>query len=282
MGETDGTESRRARDELARDLACVAVTAGSTVAAVFAAGCALTWKGDGSPVTDADLAAERIICDRLSERFPEMPIVSEERIAAGDAPVIGSRFALVDPLDGTREFIAGRKEFTVNVAIVVRGRPVAGAIYAPMLERLWIGGASAYTCTVPPGAGLPDLAAMRRIKVRLPSPDHLAALVSRSHIDPHTETYLGRLPVSERRPMGSSLKFCVIAEGQADLYPRFGATREWDTAAGCAVLTAAGGSIVDPEGRPLRYGGVQSGFRHDGFVALGGLRFVPVAEGDPR
>jgi 3'-phosphoadenosine 5'-phosphosulfate (PAPS) 3'-phosphatase len=247
MGETDGTESRRARDELARDLACVAVTAGSTVAAVFAAGCALTWKGDGSPVTDADLAAERIICDRLSERFPEMPIVSEERIAAGDAPVIGSRFALVDPLDGTREFIAGRKEFTVNVAIVVRGRPVAGAIYAPMLERLWIGGASAYTCTVAPGAGLPDLAAMRRIKVRLPSPDHLAALVSRSHID-----------------------------------PRFGATREWDTAAGCAVLTAAGGSIVDPEGRPLRYGGVQSGFRHDGFVALGGLRFVPVAEGDPR
>ncbi|WP_311276049.1 3'(2'),5'-bisphosphate nucleotidase CysQ [Methylobacterium sp. WCS2018Hpa-22] len=282
MGSNEVTEVGRAGDDLARDLARIAVTAGSPVAVIFAAGCAPTWKGDGSPVTDADLAAEGVIYDRLSDGFPGMPIVSEERIAAGDAPMIGPRFALVDPLDGTREFIAGRNEFTVNVAIVEQGRPVAGAIYAPMLQRLWYGGAAAYTCPVAPGADLPEVDAMRRINVRSASPGHLVALISRSHIDPRTEAYLQGLTVAERRPMGSSLKFCVIAEGQADLYPRFGVTCEWDTAAGCAILTAAGGSIVDPEGRPLRYGDAHGGFRHAGFVALGDLRFKTVAEGDLR
>ncbi|WP_419951712.1 3'(2'),5'-bisphosphate nucleotidase CysQ [Methylobacterium sp.] len=280
MDKDGGAQHSRAGDELARDLARIAVTAGSAVATIFASGCAPSWKEDGSPVTDADLAAERVICDLLYDRFPGMPVVSEERIAAGESPVIGPRFALVDPLDGTREFIAGRTEFTVNVAIVEQGQAVAGAVYAPMLQRLWYGGASAYTCTVAPSADLPDVAAMRSINVRSPSPDHVVALVSRSHIDPRTETYLKGLPVAERRPMGSSLKFCVIAEGQADLYPRISVTCEWDTAAGCAILTAAGGNVVDLEGRPLRYGGTQTGFRHDGFVALGTLLFVKVAKRD--
>jgi 3'(2'), 5'-bisphosphate nucleotidase len=259
-------------DALALSLARIAVAAGEPVAEIYARGCTARRKGDASPVTDADLAAERVILDRLAAAFPDIPVIAEERVSAGRVPPVGRRFFLVDPLDGTREFIAGRTEFTVNIALIDDGRPVAGAIYAPLLQRLWFAEGSASTFTVAPGGHISDLIGPRRISVRMPPSGGLVALVSRSHADAETEAWLARWPVAERRTMGSSLKFCWIAEGLADVYPRLGQTREWDAAAGHAILAAAGGEVTAPDGRQLRYGDAGSGFRRSGFVAVGGLR----------
>jgi 3'(2'),5'-bisphosphate nucleotidase len=253
-------------------LARIAVAAGEPVAEIYASGCIARYKGDASPVTDADLAAERVILDRLAAAFPGIPVIAEECVGMGRVPPIGRCFFLVDPLDGTREFIAARTEFTVNIALIEDGRPVAGAIYAPLQRRLWFADDCAFTLPVAPGADIADVSARQRIRVRSPPPTGLVALVSRSHDDRETETWLERWPVTERRPMGSSLKFCHIAEGLADVYPRLGQTREWDTAAGHAILSAAGGDVTAPDGRSLHYGDAKSGFRRFGFVALGGLR----------
>jgi 3'(2'),5'-bisphosphate nucleotidase len=269
-------------DALSLSLARIAVAAGAPVAGIYARGCTARYKGDASPVTDADLAAERVIIDSLAGAFPDIPVIAEECVSTGSVPPIGRCFFLVDPLDGTREFIAGRTEFTVNIALVEDGRPVAAAIYAPLLQRAWFAGRSAFTLTVPPGASISELTARRRICVRTPPPGGLVALVSRSHDDAQTEAWLAGWPVAERRPMGSSLKFCWIAEGLADVYPRLGHTREWDTAAGHAILVAAGGEVTAVDGRPLRYGGFDSGFRHSGFVAVGGLRLDGMARITPR
>jgi 3'(2'),5'-bisphosphate nucleotidase len=263
-------------DILAQSLARITIAAGRPVASIYAAGCSTRWKADGSPVTEADLAAERLILGRLDEAFPGVPVVAEESVAAGHRPELGSRFLLVDPLDGTREFIAGRREFTVNVAMIEDGRPIAGAIYAPLLEQVWFGGTLSYTDSATPGLVAPDLTGARRIRVRAQPDTGLVALVSRSHADPATEDYLSRLPVAERRPMGSSLKFCRIAEGLADVYPRLGGIREWDIAAGHAILLAAGGTMTDLDGVPLRYGDPARDFRFPGFLASGGFS-LPVS-----
>jgi 3'-phosphoadenosine 5'-phosphosulfate (PAPS) 3'-phosphatase len=156
--------------------------------------------------------------------------------------------------------------------LIESGRPVAGAIYAPLLEQLWFADTESYTVQIAPATPLATAAETRRITVRSPPPTGLVALVSRSHPDPATVTYLDGLPVVEQRPLGSSLKFCLIAQGEADLYPRLGPTCEWDTAAGHAVLAAAGGSVAAPDGRPLRYGKAAAGFRHQGFIACGGFQ----------
>ncbi len=258
-------------DTLARLLVRIAIAAGGPVASVYARGCPTRWKADGSPVTEADLAAERLILDRLAAAFPGMPVVAEESVAAGRTSALGPRFLLVDPLDGTREFIANCNEFTVNVAMIEDGRPIAGAIYAPLLGQAWFGGTSSYTVPASPGSEAADLNGTRRIGVRAPPDTGLVALVSRSHPDPVTEAYLSRLPVAERRPMGSSLKLCRIAEGIADVYPRLGGIREWDIAAGHAILLAAGGTMTCPDGTPLRYGDPTGGFRFLGFLASGGF-----------
>jgi 3'(2'),5'-bisphosphate nucleotidase len=252
-------------------LARTALEAGHAIMEIYRTGFSSSQKPDLSPVTEADLAAERLILERLSAVLPGIPVVAEELEAAGKAPPVGRRFLLVDPLDGTREFIAQRNEFTTNIALIVDGRPVAGAIYAPAIERLWYAGKESYALDVVPGAPLQTSKA-RRIRVRSPPPSGLVVLVSRSHPDPHTESYLGRLQLTERRAVGSSLKFCLIAQGAADIYPRFGQTSEWDTAAGHAILLAAGGDVTDAGGQPLRYGNRAGGFRHHGFVARGGLR----------
>jgi 3'(2'),5'-bisphosphate nucleotidase len=265
--------ARESRDAVALFLARAALAAGPAVMEEYRRCAAARAKRDGSPVTAADERAEAIIRDRLTRLAKRIPIVAEEATAAGQAIEIGECFVLVDPLDGTKEFVARNGEFTINVALVAGGAPIAGAVYAPALERLWFGGEAAYACAAPVGADLPDAAAWRPLRVRS-APESLIALTSRSHGDPATEAFLERLPLGGRRSAGSSLKFCVIAEGEGDVYPRFAPTMEWDTAAGDAVLRAAGGVVLAAEGGPLIYGKVGAGLRNGGFVAWGDPRLA--------
>ena len=231
-------------------------------------GCSVTSKEDGSPVTSADHRAEVIICECLASIAPRLPVCAEESMAAGAQAQVAERFLLVDPLDGTREFLANNGEFTINVALVERGAPIAGAVYAPAIGRLWVGGETAFTCEAPAGAALPGEGSRRRIRTRR-APTTLVAFASRSHLDAESDAFLKRLPIGETRFAGSSLKFCLIAEGLGDVYPRFAPTMEWDTAAGDAVLRAAGGGVLDPSGRPLLYGKEESGLRNGPFIAWG-------------
>jgi 3'(2'), 5'-bisphosphate nucleotidase len=259
---------RSARNDIALFLAEAAVAAGPAVMEEYERGCGVRSKADGSPVTTADHRAEEIICSRLARMAHTPPICAEEATAAGQPINASRRFLLVDPLDGTREFLAKNGEFTINIALIEGGAPTAGAVYAPAIGRLWIGGDGAFVCQTRPGAGLPEKGSLRQIRTRL-APEKLVALVSRSHGDPQSESFLGRLPIGESRPAGSSFKFCLIAEGLGDVYPRFAPTMEWDTAAADAVLRAAGGVVLDPDGRPLAYGKVDRGLRNGPFVAWG-------------
>jgi 3'(2'), 5'-bisphosphate nucleotidase len=257
------------RDAIADIFGEVALEAAVAVMAVYAGDSRARRKLDGSPVCDADEAAEAIILKRLAMRLPNLPVLAEEGASRGGKMVAGQAFILVDPLDGTREFLSRNGEFTVNLGLIVDSAPRAGVVYAPAFGQLWIGGATASTCEVAPGAPLPPPEERRAVHAR-PAPEQgLTALVSRSHADPATEAYLAKLPVKERRQAGSALKFCMVAEGQADVYPRFGQTMEWDTAAGDAVLRAAGGIVLDSAGRPLQYGKTEAQFKNGPFVAWG-------------
>lgn len=229
----------------------LAVEAGAAIMAIRAQGFDVANKECGSPVTLADEAAEAIILAGLAAQYPELPVVAEESIAAGRQPDIsGGRFILVDPLDGTKEFIKGSDEFTVNIALVEDGMPVVGVVYAPAQARIWAGG--------PDGASVADIAAGdvgRRIAMRCRAcAAELDVVASASHRTPETEAFIARYPGASTVSVGSSLKFCLLAEGKADLYPRFGRTMEWDTAAGDAVLRAAGGLTVNPDGATFVYG----------------------------
>jgi 3'(2'),5'-bisphosphate nucleotidase len=255
-------------DVLAEVFARIALAAGPAVMEEYERGGEARAKSDGSPVTLADERAEAIIRACLDRSMTPIPIVAEEAVAAGEAMAIGERFVLVDPLDGTREFVARNGEFTINVALVEKGVPVAGAVYAPALDRLWFGGRTAFACEAPLGRDLAAPDAWRPLRSRA-APDALVALASRSHGDPTTEAFLSRLPIGDRRSAGSSLKFCVIAEGEGDVYPRFAPTMEWDTAAGDAVLRAAGGVVLAADGGPLLYGKISAELRNGGFVAWG-------------
>ena len=261
-----------ARDRLAEFFAALCVEAGAVVMEVYARGCETRLKSDASPVTEADERAEAVILAALSENLPGWPVLAEEAAARGEVPPASTRFILVDPLDGTREFINRNDEFTVNIGLVSEGLPVAGAVYAPALGRLWSGGATARVRDVAPGAALSSAVAVRTLRTRQAPATAWTALASRSHCDAETEAFLARHPVTERRPAGSSLKFCVVAEGVADVYPRFGPTMEWDTAAGDAVLRAAGGTVLDDEGRVFRYGKAEGRYRNGPFVAWGDPR----------
>jgi 3'(2'), 5'-bisphosphate nucleotidase len=259
------------RDAVADIFAKIAIEAAVAVMAVYAGDIEARHKLDGSPICDADEAAEAIILKRLAMHLPEYPVLAEEAASRGEKTVLqaASAFILVDPVDGTREFLSRNGEFTVNIALIADEAPVAGVVYAPALEQLWIGGAAASLCTVAPGAPLPPPERRQRIHAR-PAPEQgLTALLSRSHARPATEAFLAKLPVRERREAGSSLKFCKVAEGYADVYPRFGPTMEWDTAAGDAVLRAAGGLVLDDAGHPLRYGKAEAQFKNGPFVAWG-------------
>jgi 3'(2'), 5'-bisphosphate nucleotidase len=254
-------------DRLARLFGLIAVRAGEVIMKVREGACRPDYKADGSPVTAADLAADEVIRGCLARNLPELPVVTEES-CAGAAPVKADRFVLVDPLDGTKEFIQGRSEFTVNIALIEHGTPVAGAVYAPALHQLYVGGTNAYKLdTRTTGGGELSYSNMHPITVRQAPPQGCRAVVSRSHLDPATRQWVERHGISDLAPSGSSLKFCAIAEGEADVYPRLAPTMEWDTAAGHAVLLAAGGTVTDLNGCPMRYG--KPDYRNGDFIAWG-------------
>ena len=254
-------------DAVADIFATLAVAAGTPVMRVYAGGCSVRRKSDQSPVCDADEQAEALILSGLARALPHIPVVAEESFSRGHVPECGRAFILVDPVDGTREFLSRNGEFTINLALIVDGIPSAGAVFAPALERLWVSGRGASRCRVAPGGDVPSRTDREIIRVRQPPSEGLIALSSRSHGDPDTQAFLDRLPIAECRAAGSSLKFCLIAEGGADVYPRFGPTMEWDTAAGDAILRAAGGRVVSADGAALRYGKPQ--YRNGAFIAWG-------------
>lgn len=250
-------------------LAATAIEAGAAAMRFYGVGAPVSVKSDGSPVTQADEAAEAVILDALSRIAPQIPVVAEECAARGLVPPTAARFFLVDPVDGTKEFVCGNGEFTVNIALVENGAPVAGVVYAPALGRLFAGaGALAWQAPVVDGAP----GAREPIGVR-PAPERLTAVASARHGSEEARRWLEGLPVGRFVSRGSSLKFCLLACGEADLYPRFGRTMEWDTAAGDAVLRAAGGRVETLAGEPLRYGkrgqDTDCDFANPFFVAFG-------------
>ncbi len=247
-----------------------AIAAGRVILDIYRAGAAVRLKGDKSPVTEADEAAERLILDGLARDLPEIPVVAEEEVAAGRIPDIsGGRFILVDPLDGTREFIGGHDDFTVNIALIEAGIPRLGVVHAPALGTLYAGGAGKAEKLAVDDQD--RITARQSIAVRSKG-SRSSALVSRSHNCEATEAYIRKSDILERQTVGSSLKFCLVAEGVADIYPRFGPTMEWDTAAGDAVLRAAGGMVATEDGVPLTYGKRLPGlraFENPAFIATG-------------
>jgi 3'(2'), 5'-bisphosphate nucleotidase len=256
---------------LTHDLRRLALKAGASIMEHYRTDFEIVTKHDKSPVTAADRDAETLILAGLREIAPDIPIVSEEAAAAGHIPEIGRSFFLVDPLDGTKEFINKNGEFTVNIALIEDRHPVAGVVYAPAKERMFygFGSGNAFEEKV---AACPDGKAegeARAIAARKPAADGLVVIASRTHRDTKTEEYLNLYKVKEFLAAGSSLKFCILAAGEADLYPRHGRTMEWDTAAGHAVLAAAGGSVTQLDGTPLLYGKTERGLDNPFFVARG-------------
>jgi 3'(2'), 5'-bisphosphate nucleotidase len=260
--------SRRFADPALLEPLTVAVTrASAAILALSSAPQGVRTKADLSPVTAADEAAEAVILADLTAVLPGIPVVSEEAAGGRTYESLPSPFVLVDPLDGTKEFIAGRAEFTVNLALVVDGRPLIGIVAAPALRLLWRGivGQGAERLVLEQDKAVEATA----IRTRAAPARGLVVAVSRSHLDPATEAFVDRLPIAERMMLGSALKFCFIAEGKADLYPRLSPTCEWDIAAGHAVLTAAGGTVAAPDGGTISYGRGREAFRVPAFVAWG-------------
>lgn len=234
--------------------------AGTVVMRHYEKGCNARVKADRSPVTDADEEAEALILAELARHFPGVPVVAEEAAAAGKIAKVGTHFFLVDPVDGTKEFIKRGGEFTVNIGEIRNGEPVAGVVLAPAVGRLFAGAAGQGAFEISGGV-------TRAISARVPAADGLVAVSSRSHPDPKTDELLKTMTIKGHTNAGSSLKFCLVAAGEADIYPRAGQTMEWDTGAGHAVLTAAGGQVTAWDGAPFRYG--KPGFFNGPFIARG-------------
>jgi 3'(2'), 5'-bisphosphate nucleotidase len=252
--------------ELMQPLTDLVIRAGAAILAINRAAMRIEDKLDGSPVTEADLAADRIIAEGLARLVPEVPMLSEERVALAKPPYTGS-FFLIDPLDGTKEFVAGRGEFTVNLALVTKGTPLLGIIAAPALGLVWRG-------LVGRGAerlAMGEKSVTQPIHTRThPKPgEPWIVTVSRSHLDSRTESFIAERPGAIRQVLGSAVKFGRVAEGGADIYPRLAPTSEWDVAAGHAVVTAAGGKITDAQGDDLQFGKGRAGFIVPEFIAWG-------------
>lgn len=263
--------SSKTFDSLLSALIPVCHEAGDAIMEIFKRGeVAVRHKRDASPVTEADEAAEAIILSALKKLAPGVLVVAEE-CASRDGLPTGQyeEFFLVDPLDGTREFISKRDAFTVNIALIQNRRPVLGLVYAPARDALYYGsiGSGAYKIDSTDGAP-------HQITVRTVDPLRPAIVASRSHRDAKTDAYLENYPGAKLISIGSSLKFCLVAEGLADLYPRLGPTMEWDTGAGHAVLAAAGGEVFDSGGKPFLYG--KEGFKNGFFIARGDAA-IPIA-----
>lgn len=253
----------------------LALKAGKAIDEIYEKGCESDEKGDGSPVTIADKRGEEIIEAGLRKGAPDIPILAEEAASEGNIPELGNRFFLVDPLDGTREFLSRNGEFTVNIALIDHGRPVAGVVYAPAIAKLYYGarGEGAFFQSIVPGQSRNEAEHPHEIEARAPFHKGLVAVASRSHRSPETEALLDKIGVADFTPAGSSLKFCLLAQGSADVYPRLGRTMEWDTGAGQAVLEAAGGRVMALDGEtetgPLGYNKKERGFDNPHFIAWG-------------
>jgi 3'(2'), 5'-bisphosphate nucleotidase len=254
-------------DRLLDDLAEAAREAGQAILEIVRRGFEAESKRDSSPVTEADRAAELIILAALAKSAPGVPVIAEEEVAAGRIPNHGDTFFLVDPLDGTKEFVRGGDDYTVNVALIERHRPTLGVVYAPATGRMH-GGWTGSGAWLDEGRGRTTIATRARA-------DRLTAVASKSHLNQATIDYLREAAgTCDYVAVGSSLKFCIVAEGQADIYPRASPTSEWDTAAGHAVLLAAGGLVDGPDGQPLSYG--KRAFLNRGFVATSGWKPPPL------
>jgi 3'(2'), 5'-bisphosphate nucleotidase len=260
-------------------IAEIAVGAGAVIMPHYGEGRATT-KSDGSPVTLADGQAEEFIHERLSKLLSGIPIVAEEACSAKQVPDFVDLFVLVDPLDGTKEFLKRNGEFSVNIALIENRTPVAGVIYAPSLGKLWLAGPKAETADIACGARIETATGRRDIHTRKRPQDGLIAMASRSHMNPETERMLERFDIRERYYVGSSIKFCRIAEGLADIYVRHGTTMEWDTAAGHAVLAAAGGALTGVDGQSFLYGKRSDDFYNSGFIAVGDPAILQQGAGD--
>ena len=255
--------------------ACViaARAAGAEILKLVAAGFEVEVKSDASPVTVCDRAAEAIILAALQEAAPGVPVIAEEEVAAGRIPAHGAIYFLVDPLDGTKEFVSGGDDYTVNIGLIVDGAPRLGVVYQPALDRLWGGavGAGAFVEEANAGQG-----SRRRAIATRALGSARDAVASKSHYNQATDDYLAQaIGACEHVSVGSSLKFCILAEGGADIYPRLSPTSEWDTAAGHAVLLAAGGRVDGIDGRPLGYG--KTAFLNRGFCATAGWEAPSIA-----
>jgi 3'(2'), 5'-bisphosphate nucleotidase len=257
-------------DEIAQRLAAIASEAARLLRGMENARLEQRLKDDGSPTTAADLAAEQLIIRRLNEVWPGVPVVAEETASTAHT---ADFFFLVDPLDGTGDFIHGTGEYSVNIALIQGRRPLAAAVAAPAQGSIWIAGTTARMSTMTKEDG--GTFDWQDIRVRSAPEDGLVALVSRRHGDIATEACLSVLSIGTRRMTSSALKFCLIASGEADIYVRCGATMEWDTAAGDHILCCAGGSVVGPGGIPLSYGHEDRGYRNGPFAALGDTSLAP-------
>lgn len=254
--------------DLLSRLAKIALRAGHEIMTIYGSNVTAREKTDLSPVTEADEAAERLILRDLAATDPDIPVISEEAASAGHIPKTAGLFYLVDPLDGTKEFLTRNGEFTVNIGLIRDSRPVAGVVYAPAKGEIFVGevGCGAWSAAVNGEASL-DTLDWVPIRTRTATPSEPVVVASRSHMDTQTEGWLKAKGRHRLKSAGSSLKFCLLAKGEADYYPRFGRTMEWDTAAGHAVLSAAGGSVATENGEPLTYGKTAAGYANPGFVA---------------
>jgi 3'(2'), 5'-bisphosphate nucleotidase len=249
-------------------MVAAALEAGRAANRIYHGAYAVHTKSDDSPVTTADHVAEEIILRHLAQHAPHTHVIAEEQVAAGNVPAVADEFFLVDPLDGTKEFLQKNGDFTVNIALIRYAAPVLGVVYAPASGQLYaadVGTASARRASLDPQTA--RLEPFSPIQVRKKPAAGITAVASRSHRTAETDRYLAHYSVANLVAVGSSLKFCLVAAGEADLYPRLGPTMEWDTAAGQAVLIAAGGQVRGPDAQPLRYGKPQ--FRNPWFVASG-------------
>ena len=256
-------------DQTALTLSRIAIEAGQLLCDMENAVTDRRIKSDGTTTTSADLAAEQLIIRRLEEIWPDVPIVAEETANTAHP---AEYFFLVDPLDGTSDFLGGTGEYTVNIALIQGVRPIAGVVAAPRLRRVWMAGDTVSTAEI---TGDAANLAWRLVHARPAHQEELVALVSRRHGDDATERCLATLSIGTRRAASSALKFCLIASGEADVYVRCGPTMEWDTAAGDHILTQAGGCVVGPGGDPLTYGHEERGFRNGPFAALGDAALAP-------
>jgi len=253
--------------KLLDEIAEAARAAGEAILEVVRAGFEVEHKRDSSPVTEADRAAELVVLAALARVAPGVPVIAEEEVAAGRIPAHGDSYFLVDPLDGTKEFVRGGDDYTVNIGLIRDGTPSLGVVFAPARATLHAG-------LVGMGAWIEDARGRRAIQTR-PRGEQLVAVASKSHFTQNTADYLeAAVGPCEQVNIGSSLKFCIVAEGAADIYPRLSPTSEWDTAAGHAVLLAAGGRVDGPDGGPLQYG--KRAFLNRGFLATAGWEAPPI------